>query len=537
MLTTANGHKRAAIYARVSTILQASEDKVSISEQVADTEQFCNERGYVIVERYIDDKRYKVRGRFVEPSGTRADRPEYTRAIKDGHEGKYDVLVSWKEDRLYRTTRAAVPLGDLLEERGTDNKPRVQVELVREAFDYKMAYLKASIAKIELDNLRERSAMGVRGRLKKGLSLGGCYPLGYNRIDGKLVINEEEARWVRQIFRWYGVDLVPLSEIRRRLIENQVPQKGHSGAIKVPWQKNILYRILKGTHYIGALTVNAVGDKWKIDCPPLVEKWVFDKCQERIATSKSYPARHWDEVYVLAGMVYCGVCGHRMGAKTSYRRVKSGEERISGRFYRCTQACEYPESYKCSKYFSARRVEARVWDVVCNALEHPEVIREQIERKAKRLESECTDVETRIEQLSRRIQGIQEERQWLIEQARKKIITEGEYEVQMGLLAGQREEFEGELQELKQATTHRDDAAKLLAMANQMFEDWRTVRDYLNQPEKDLTEEKRREILTEKQRFLKWLVTRVDLDQEGNLGIEGVLDANVVAAQIKKPIR
>lgn len=69
--------KRAAIYARVSREEQASEDKASIPEQLSDLEELCESKGHEIIDRYIDDKRYRSKGRLVEPAGTRKDRPEY----------------------------------------------------------------------------------------------------------------------------------------------------------------------------------------------------------------------------------------------------------------------------------------------------------------------------------------------------------------------------------------------------------------------------------------------------------------------------
>jgi len=38
---------------------------------------------------------------------------------------------------------------------------------------------------------------------KRGKWTGGHVPLGYDLVDGCLVINEEEAARVRQIFEWY----------------------------------------------------------------------------------------------------------------------------------------------------------------------------------------------------------------------------------------------------------------------------------------------------------------------------------------------
>jgi site-specific DNA recombinase len=525
---------RAVIYARVSTLLQAHEDKVSIPEQIADAEVYARERGYEVVQHYIDKDRYKSRGKLVDPSGTRSDRPAYQEMLVAGHAGEFDIIIAWKEDRLYRGIRAAMPLGELLDEHGDDGKPKVRVELVKENFDPKMLFLKASLGKIEIDNFRERSSMGFRGRLKKGLSLGGTHPFGYDRIEGKLVVNESEAEWVRKLFWWYGVERVELTEIRRRFVENKVPQKGRQ-KIKIPWSKNIFYRMLKATYYYGTVSINAVGQKWELDCPTVVEKWIWDKAQERIKAAKSYPVRHYKEIHLLGGLIFCGVCGHRMQGKHGYSGPKHDPDRYLRRLYYCHAAWQYPDMFSCKRNFGARKVERTVWGLISNALEHPDLIREQVEAKAREMEKETEHVQDRVVSLTRNLQTIQEERQWLIVQARKKIITEAEFETQINLLAEQRDAVERELQDLRQATTQRDEAERIIAFAAEFFSSLRDGLAYLNQPDKGLSDEEKRKIAEEKRKVIEMLVTRIELNQEGHIKIEGLLDKNIVTANIKSP--
>ena len=42
-----------------------------------------NAQGYQIVEVYRDTEKYGVRGRLVEPHGTRSDRPQFLRMLKE----------------------------------------------------------------------------------------------------------------------------------------------------------------------------------------------------------------------------------------------------------------------------------------------------------------------------------------------------------------------------------------------------------------------------------------------------------------------
>ncbi len=84
-------------------------------------------------------------------------------------------------------------------------------------------------------------------------------------------------------------------------------------------------------------------------------------------------------------------------------------------------------------------------------------------------------------------------------------------------------------------TALRVEAIRLLELANEFFANLREGLGYLNQPEKGLSAEERMKIAEEKRRILQMLVTRIELDQQGNLTIEGMLDRNVITTQIKSP--
>ena len=65
--------------------------------------------------------------------------------------------------------------------------------------------LMAALGKIELDNIRERTSMGRRGKAKQGRMPNGSVPYGY-RVPEKTAgrwVYEPEAEIVRRIFRQY----------------------------------------------------------------------------------------------------------------------------------------------------------------------------------------------------------------------------------------------------------------------------------------------------------------------------------------------
>ena len=103
-------NQKAAIYVRVSRAYKEGDERVTIAAQLADCEAYCQERGYLIVGRYIDKDKYRVKGALRNPSGERKDRPSYLSMLKAAHNFEFDIIVAWKEDRLYRGMYAALPL-------------------------------------------------------------------------------------------------------------------------------------------------------------------------------------------------------------------------------------------------------------------------------------------------------------------------------------------------------------------------------------------------------------------------------------------
>jgi DNA invertase Pin-like site-specific DNA recombinase len=108
---------------------------------------------------YKDIERYRVGRRLVEPSGTRADRPGLKAILEGARAGQFEIIIAWREDRLYRGYRPMVEVLDCLE------ACKAEVELVKEFFDKRMVPVKMWAGRQELDAIRERFKMGIKDRL------------------------------------------------------------------------------------------------------------------------------------------------------------------------------------------------------------------------------------------------------------------------------------------------------------------------------------------------------------------------------------
>src|SRR5277367_3371864 len=138
--------KRAALYLRVSTIDQHPET------QGIELRQFAWQRGYEIVEEYVD------RG----ISGTKVRRPALDQLLKDAHRHKFDVVLVWSCDRLARSTKHFLQVLDEL------NELNIQFLSQREAIDTDGALGRAivviisAIAELERSLIVERVRAGMR---------------------------------------------------------------------------------------------------------------------------------------------------------------------------------------------------------------------------------------------------------------------------------------------------------------------------------------------------------------------------------------
>ena len=211
--------KIAAIYCRVSTEDQEREG-TSLQTQLEACLKYCQ------------DKEYQVAYRFSEAfSGLTLERPKLNELRELIRNGQIDVIVVYCLDRLSRDPTHGVILTQELEKHG------VKLEAVTEDVDNTefgklISYIRGFASKLEAEKIKERTERGRRARAKEGRMPGGFQiTYGYDYIPvsqkngGRRVINENEAKWVRQIYQWLVNDGLSVNSIRDRLRALNVPAK------------------------------------------------------------------------------------------------------------------------------------------------------------------------------------------------------------------------------------------------------------------------------------------------------------------------
>jgi DNA invertase Pin-like site-specific DNA recombinase len=147
--------KAAAIYARVSTFDQEPEN------QLQELRRYVGARGWTAVE-YVD------RG----VSGAKDRRPALDQLVADARRRRFDVVVSWRLDRLGRNLKHLITLLDDLQVLGVGFVSLNEgIDATTAAGRLQMAVL-AAIAAFERDRIVERVRAGLARRVAQGKPLG-----------------------------------------------------------------------------------------------------------------------------------------------------------------------------------------------------------------------------------------------------------------------------------------------------------------------------------------------------------------------------
>src|SRR5665648_1054101 len=136
-------------------------------------------------------------------SGGTMDRPALQHLLGDIGNGKVDVVVVYKIDRL---TRSLLDFAKIVE---VFDAHDVAFVSVTQAFNTTTSMgrltlnVLLSFAQFEREVTGERIRDKVAASKKKGMWMGGMPPLGYDVKNRKLIVNDDEARIVVEIYRRY----------------------------------------------------------------------------------------------------------------------------------------------------------------------------------------------------------------------------------------------------------------------------------------------------------------------------------------------
>jgi len=260
----------ATIYTRVSSPNQIKE--YSLEEQERRCQERCDMMGWRV--RYI----YREEG----ASGTTLNRPKFQIMLEKARMFRFDILVFWKLDRFCRSLVDLVNIERELREYGIAlHSVTEQIDTTTPVGKFNFRNL-ASAAELERELIKERSKMGMHALARAHKWPNNYPPLGYDkREDGKLKINEEEAKLVTRIFNKY-LDFKSMPEVAFRLNEKGIKTKR-----KNAWSVPSIKKVLDDELYIGRYKVAGVDDP--VEEYRIIEDELFKKAKELRQKRKPKP--------------------------------------------------------------------------------------------------------------------------------------------------------------------------------------------------------------------------------------------------------
>lgn len=312
--------KKVAIYVRVSTKEQA-EEGYSIDEQLERLRKYCEARDWKIANEYVD----------AGFSGASLERPAMQRLIKDCNANKVDMVLVYKLDRLSRKQRDTLYLiEDIF------NAQKIGFTSMQENIDTSTPYglvivgVLSAFSQLERSVITERMSMGREARAKEGLWHGGGHnPIGYDYIDGQLIINEYEAMQIRKIYDMFESG-ASISEIRNfmhaRFTNNHGNWHSHSS----------VYSVLETPVVAGKIKFKDAYIDGQHEAIVPMERFerVQELMKERRKGLTASQKNPFKRTSLLGGMIFCGNCGARYFT-TVAKSGRTKETKKTIRYYTC----------------------------------------------------------------------------------------------------------------------------------------------------------------------------------------------------------
>ncbi len=444
-----------ALYARVSSDQQA--EAHTIGSQVAALRARVAEDGLVVpAEREFLDDGF---------SGATLVRPGLERLRDLAAEGVIDRVYVHSPDRLARKYAYQALLLDEFQAAG------VQVVFLNRALgqspeDELLLQVQGIMAEYERAKILERSRRGKRhgAHLGNVAVLSGA-PFGYRYIRkdegggaARYEIVLDEARVVRQVFQWVGLERASIGEVCRRL--NAAGERTRTGHV---WERSVVWAMLKNPAYQGqaafgktqagplgprlraqrgralqprraVATRDVPAENWlTIPVPALVDAAVFAAVKEQLETNRHHARQSQRGArYLLQGLVTCGHCGYAYYGKAISLCSSRGQPRDYA-YYRCLGADAYRfGGVRICPNTQVRtdRLDAATWHEVSQLLKEPQRLEQEYRQRLVAPEEQTADEAAVDKQRHKLRQGLAR----LIDGYAEGFVEKGEFEPRVARL-------------------------------------------------------------------------------------------------------
>ena len=301
-------------------------------------------------------------------SGGSLERPALQRLLEDIDHARLDCVVVYKVDRLSRSLLDFARLIDRFEQRSVSFVSVTQQFNTTTSLGRLTLNILLSFAQFERELIGERTRDKLSAARRKGKWIGGTPVLGFDvdAAGGRLIVNETEARDVREIFQLYLKHhslAAVIEELARRRWQNKSWKskagRPHPGR---PFNKTSLRRLLTNAIYAGK--VEHRGIIYKGEHPSVLDAKVWQQVNAELRAGRRTgpPVARVPQNALLAGLLLCADCRQPMVPTYTSKRGRRF------RYYVCRAARRNGWSACPTKSVPAAMIEDSVLEQLRTAL-------------------------------------------------------------------------------------------------------------------------------------------------------------------------
>ena len=407
------------LYTRVSTTMQI--DGYSLDAQKTKMKACCDYKEYEIAGEYEDAGKS---GKSIE------GRIAFNQMMDDIKSGKDEVsyVLVFKLSRFGRNAADVLATLQVMQDFG------VNLICVEDGIDSSkdagklMISVLSAVAEIERENIRVQTMEGRMQKAREGKWNGGFAPYGYSLIDGKLVVNEEEAVTIRTIFDQYVNTDLGANGIAKYLENHGIHKIARQNGKNPLFDAALIRRIIQNPVYSGKISygrrrtekVHGTRNEYRqvkkddyllVDGlhEALVSEEVWEQAQVKVAAqAKKYEKVNRDKkekIHLLSGILKCPVCGAGMYGNKTIKKRKDGSNYKDFYYYGCKHR-NMTRGHKCDykKQVHEEMLDASVAEVISKLVSNPkfsDLIRSKInmEVDSSALDQEIANYEKQLRQL------------------------------------------------------------------------------------------------------------------------------------------
>lgn len=245
-------------------------------------------------------------------------RPVLSQIMDQIEQGKIKNLYVFNTDRLSRNQQ----VWNFIRLKLTSNKVTLYVSegtkyQLDDPMDDFILGIMSEVSRYDNSLRTNRLRLGKLSHVKTGGWKGGPPPFGYKLVDGQLVPETKEKRWVKNIYEDYA-NGKSIYNIRKRLMSNGIISRRGNFL----WSDQSIKKILLNTHYEGYWFYNdrdkdhkdVILETVRVECPRILSSKLVKTVRDRLNNLKQTGNRT-KTVTLLRGYLFCSHCGSQHGTR------------------------------------------------------------------------------------------------------------------------------------------------------------------------------------------------------------------------------